>query len=83
MMNLRQSILTLGAALLLQGTAMAQSARSILDQTASTLRNSGGIKAAFEATHFKGTEVSGTANGDIMVQGRKFKIATNALTTWY
>lgn len=63
--------------------AFAQSARSILDQTANKLKNSGGIEASFEGTSFKGTQVAGEGAGTIYVQGGKFKISTNQLTTWF
>lgn len=64
-------------------TAFSQTARQVLDETAGKLKGSGGIEATFEATQFKGVQESGTATGRILVQGNKFKMTSNALTTWY
>lgn len=63
--------------------AFAQTARQVLDQTANTLKGSGGIEATFEATQFKGTQESGTTDGHIYVMGNKFKITSPSLTTWF
>ena len=61
----------------------AQKAQDILDKTAAKLKNSGGIEAVFEATAFKGTTETGSADGTIKVKGNKFKIESNSLTTWF
>lgn len=61
----------------------AQTARQILDQTASKLKNSGGIEATFEGTTFKGNTASGQSTGQIQVQGKMFKITAEQLTTWF
>lgn len=63
--------------------ASAQSAKSILDTTASKLKKSGGIEASFVATAFKGTTPSGTTDGSICVQGNRFKITSSHSTTWF
>lgn len=77
--------LLLSVLLLIAGSfpVQAQNARSILDTTAEKLRSSGGIKATFEATQFKGTNASGTTSGTIYVQNGKFKIVTSGMTTWF
>lgn len=82
-MRIRRIILTMAATFALQLSAFAQEARTILDQTAATLRNSGGIEATFEGTHFNGKQAAGTATGRIEVMGDKFKIVSDALTTWF
>ncbi len=65
------------------GAIWAQTARQVLDETAAKLKNSGGIEATFEGTQFKGLQEDGTTNGHIYVQGNKFKISSDALTTWF
>ena len=82
-MKIKRIFITLCAACAVSMASFAQTARQVLDQTASKLKNSGGIEASFEGTQFKGTHETGTANGHIQVQGNKFKIASNALTTWF
>lgn len=82
-MKLRNMALVLMAACSMQVSVWAQSAKSVLDQTAATLRSAGGVEATFEGTQFKGTQAAGTATGKIQIQGNKFKIASSALTTWF
>lgn len=82
-MKIKRIFITFCAACAVSMASFAQTARQVLDQTASKLKNSGGIEASFEGTQFKGTHETGTANGHIQVQGNKFKIASNALTTWF
>lgn len=82
-MKIRRIFLTLTAAFAVSISSMAQTARQVLDQTATKLRNSGGIEVTFEGTQFKGTHEAGSATGHIQVQGSKFKIVSNALTTWF
>lgn len=82
-MKIKRIIFTLCAACAVSMSSFAQTARQVLDQTAAKLKNSGGIEATFEGTQFKGQHEAGSANGHIQVQGNKFKIASNALTTWF
>ena len=82
-MKIKRIFITLCAACAVSMASFAQTARQVLDQTATKLKNSGGIEATFEGTQFKGTHEAGTASGHIQVQGNKFKIASNALTTWF
>lgn len=65
------------------GTARAQNAREILDKTAAKLKNSGGLQATFEATAFKGLNPQGTAVGTIRVQGNRFQIDSDQMSTWF
>lgn len=65
------------------GASRAQNARQILDKTAARLKNSGGLQATFEATTFKGLTPSGTAVGTIRVQGNKFQIDSDRMSTWF
>ena len=60
----------------------AQSASQILNQVAAKLQNTG-VKASFEATTFKGLNPNGTVLGTIQVEGNKFKIQSNSMTTWF
>lgn len=82
-MTFKRIFFTFAAACAVSFSAYAQTARQILDKTASKLKHSGGIEASFEGTQFKGQHETGTATGNIQVQGSKFKIASNALTTWF
>lgn len=63
-------------------TMQAQTARQVLDAAAAKLQK-GGVSANFKATTYKGLKASGTAAGTIQIQGSKFKIASNGMTTWY
>ncbi len=64
-------------------TANGQTARQVLDRTATNLRNAGGIEANFTATTYKGLSPNGASKGQIYVSGNKFKLATAAMTTWF
>ena len=61
----------------------AQSAREVLDKTAAVLTQSGGIKAKFKVTQFNGTSENGTTTGTMWMQGRKFKMDTPEMITWF
>lgn len=82
-MNIRRIMLPLVAACALNVATYAQTARQVLDRTASTIKGSGGIEAAFEATQFRGTQEAGTTQGHLYLQGNKFKITSPSLTTWF
>lgn len=60
----------------------AQTARQVLDATAAKLQK-GGVRANFQATTFSGLTEKGTTKGTIQLQGSKFKIAMDGMTTWY
>ncbi len=82
-MKFKHILCTLAAACAVSLSCAAQTAREVLDKTATKLKSSGGIEARFEGTQFKGTHESGSASGSIQVEGNKFKIASNAMTTWF
>lgn len=70
-------------ALLATTTATAQTAKQVLDKTATKLKSSGGLQASFTATSFNGTTEAGSTNGTICVQGNKFKLTAGNGTTWF
>ena len=82
-MKIRNLFFTLVAACAVSVSGFAQTARQVLDQTASKLRNSGGVEASFEGTQFKGQHEAGSTAGSLQVQGSKFKISSNNMTTWF
>ena len=59
-MKIKRIFITLCAACAVSMASFAQTARQVLDQTATKLKNSGGIEATFEGTQFKGTHEAGT-----------------------
>ena len=61
----------------------AQSARKVLDTTAARLTKQGGVMAKFKATQFDGTTPQGESTGSIQMDGTRFFITTDELTTWY
>ncbi len=61
----------------------AQNAQTILDKTSATLKGSGGIKANFETTSYKGDKPTGTVEGELMMQNNRFKLRSNAVSSWY
>lgn len=58
-------------------------AKSILDQTAETIRKSGVIKAEFTAKSFNSKIQEGEAQGTIYLKGNKFVVKTTDATTWF
>ncbi len=65
--------------MLLGGSAMAQTARSVLDKTAAVLGNKGGVSARFTISGGQG----GTTSGSIYVKGRKFHATVPVATVWF
>ena len=65
------------------GCVQAQSARTILDRTAARMTKSGDVKAQFKATQFSGSTPQGESKGTLILSGRKFKMSTDELTSWY
>lgn len=61
--------------MLLTVTALAQTARSVLDKTAALLSNNGGISATFS--------IKNGPTGNISVKGRKFKATTPQGVVWF
>lgn len=64
-------------------TGQAQSARSVLDATASRMTQSGCIQAQFKATQFRGTTPESETSGTMLISGRKFRMKTPDITTWF
>ena len=79
----RRLILSLTFLCALTMTAMAQNARKILDATAARMTKSGDVSARFKATQYNGTTPQGNASGSMLISGRKFKMTTDELITWY
>lgn len=74
----------LAAILCLNGlTALAQSARTVLDRTAARITQSGCIRAKFNATAFSGTTEQGSTYGTLILEGRKFYMETPDMLTWF
>ncbi|MGN0283074.1 MAG: LolA-like putative outer membrane lipoprotein chaperone [Prevotella sp.] len=71
---MRRTFFTL-AILLLAACASAQTAKEVLDKTASKLSNKNGITASFE--------VKDGASGTISVKGRKFHVTTSDGMIWF
>ena len=63
--------------------ASAQSARTVLDRTAARMTKSGDVKAQFKATQFSGSTPQSESKGTLILSGRKFKMSTDELTSWY
>ena len=61
----------------------AQSARSVLDATAARMTQSGGIRAQFKATQFRGTTPESESSGTMLISGRKFQMKTSDIFTWF
>lgn len=80
---MRKALLLLAALTLALTTAGAQTARSVLDQTAAKLKAAGGVKATFQATTFDGAEAGGSESGTIYIKGRMFHIDSPRLLTWF
>ena len=64
--------------------AQAQNAKKILDQTAQTISKNGAVKASFVLKNFIGQKQSGeSATGNILLNGKKFKLNAQGVTTWF
>lgn len=61
----------------------AQTARSVLDQTASRLSGMGGLQANFVVTTYVGSRENGTVSGVIYLQGNSFRVKTGQMQTWF
>jgi len=67
-------------------TASAQTvtkASRVLEYTESTIKSCGDVKFDFTATQFKDSQVTGSSNGTMLLSGKKLKISTPELITWY
>jgi outer membrane lipoprotein-sorting protein len=62
----------------------AQSAKSVLDKTAATFTEKGAVKAEFVIKHFLGQTQNGQPmTGSILLNGKKFKLNAEGITTWF
>lgn len=66
-----------------QTSAQAQDARSLLNNTASKLRQAGGISATFNAAVFKNRKMESAASGTIDIRGNMVRMTSSSGTTWY
>jgi len=80
---MRKHLIMLCLCAVAQLSSYAQSAREVLDQAAARLTASGDVRAQFKATQFKGTTPEGEASGTMLLSGRKYKMITEEMTTWY
>lgn len=86
---LRNHMLSLMALLVLSLTTLpvfAQkdaSARKLLDATSSKLSSLKSAKADFQITSFIGTQEQGNATGTMYIEGKKYKMVTPDLITWF
>lgn len=58
-------------------------ARKVLDATAAKLTKMKSVKANFELTAFQGTTPQGTSTGVMYLSGKKYKMETSDLITWF
>lgn len=63
--------------------AWAQDARSILDNTASAIRNQGAAHISFTASTFQGTTFMESMDGKMSIDGQKFRLESAGLSLWY
>lgn len=65
-------------------SASAQSAKSVLDKATDAFSRKGIIKAEFTVKNFIGQKQSGQPlTGTIILNGKKFKLKTQGVTTWF
>lgn len=77
-MKLKILICTIVAAVALSAAAAIPTAADILARTTSVMKSAKGLKASFTAI-YNGQK----ATGDIVLTGNRFKLVTQAMTTWY
>lgn len=65
------------------GNTYAQSAREVLDRAAAHITKGSGVKASFKATQFSGTTENSSTQGTMWMRGRKFKMQTPDMSTWF
>ena len=80
---MRRILIILGLSVLSLLQVEAQNARKVLDATAARMTQSGDVKAQFKATQFNGSTPQGETSGTMLLSGRKFKMTSNELTTWF
>ena len=78
-----RTLLIASLALFSLGTFAETNGRKVLDNAASKIRKSGNIKVEFSATSFNGTTEEGNISGIMLLQGKKFHLATPDMLTWF
>lgn len=58
-------------------------ATKVLDYTATTIKACGDLKLDFTATQFKNFQETGSSNGTMLLSGKRLKLTTPQLITWY
>ena len=64
-------------------SAIAQTAREVLDATAAQFNSRGGVRTKFKATQFSGTTPQDEASGTLLLRGQQFQVKTAEMTVWY
>ena len=81
---MRKILFTLALCLGLSISLNAQDAKAILDKTSSTFTQKGAVKATFTLKNFSGSTQKGDpVSGSILLQGKKFKLNAQGMTTWF
>lgn len=80
---MRRTILLLAALLTLGGLYAQNDARRVLDTMAARVKKAGGVKATFTATSYASGTAQGSASGTFLTDGRRFKMTTSEMTTWF
>lgn len=58
-------------------------AKTVLDKTAETFRQSGGVRADFVAQTFLNKKLQDSSNGSIQLKGEKFLLEAEGMKTWF
>ena len=58
-------------------------AKKILDATAKKINEASGIEATFKLTGFVGSTEQGSSSGTIMLKGKKYKLITGDMVSWF
>lgn len=58
-------------------------AKTVLDKTAETLRDAGGVQAEFVAQTFLNKKLQDSSKGAIQLKGEKFLLETEGVKTWF
>ena len=58
-------------------------AKEILDRTAATFRQAGGVQAGFTVSNYFKGKLQGTSTGTIQLKGEKFYLDAEGVKTWF
>lgn len=75
-------LLTLGLAVPTMAQKDSQ-AKQILDATANRINKAPGIDAKFKMSSFVGSSEQGSGSGSIQLKGKKYKVTTGDMTSWF